>query len=87
MWGNALIKFHLIDEMPNCLSFRQPRMYADDTRITCVGAHVNSLQLNLNHDLENLIKSWLSLSNKLTLDATNYAYWLQTKIYFFFEPT
>ena len=39
--------------------------------------------LNLNHDLAHLIKSWL-LSNKLTLDAPNYAYWLQTKIDYFF---
>ena len=43
----------------------QPRMYADDTHITYAGVDVNSIQLNLNHDLDNLNK-WL-ISNKLTL--------------------
>ena len=61
-------------------------MSADDTHITCVGVDVNFLQLNLNQDLDHLIKSWLA-SNKLTLDATNYACWLQTKIDYFLEPT
>ena len=42
-------------------------MYADDTHITYAGVDVNSIQLNLNHDLDNLNK-WL-ISNKLTLNS------------------
>ena len=41
-------------------------MYADDTHITYAGVDVNSIQLNLNHDLDNLNK-WL-ISNKFTLN-------------------
>lgn len=59
-----------LNDLPNCLCSRQPKMSAYDTHITCVGVDVNILQLNLNHDLDHLIKSWL-VSNKLTLDATN----------------
>ena len=42
-------------------------MYADDTHITYADVDVNSIQLNLNHDLDNLNK-WL-ISNKLTLNT------------------
>ena len=42
-------------------------MYADDTHITYAGVDVNSTQLNLNHDLDNLNK-WL-IYNKLTLNT------------------
>ena len=42
-------------------------MYADDTHITYADVDVNSIQLNLNHDLGNLNK-WL-ISNKLTLNT------------------
>ena len=45
-------------------------MYADDTSsyITYADVDVNSIQLNLNHDLGNLYK-WL-ISNKLTLNTS-----------------
>ena len=42
-------------------------MYADDTHTTYAYVVVNSIQLNLNHDLGNLNK-WL-ISNKLTLNT------------------
>ena len=42
-------------------------MYADDTHIIYADVDVNSIQLNLNHDLGNLNK-WLT-SNKLTLNT------------------
>ena len=51
-----------INDLPNCLTSCQPRMYADDTHITYAGVDVN-----LNHDLDNLNK-WL-LSNNLTLNS------------------
>jgi len=53
-----------INDLPNCLSSCQPRMYADDTHITYAGADLSSIQANLNHALSNLNK-WLT-SNKLT---------------------
>ena len=59
--------FLMINDLPNCLTSCQPRMYADDTHITYAGVDVNSLQLNLNHDLDDLNK-WL-ISNKLTLNS------------------
>ena len=44
-----------INNLSNCLTSCQPRMYADDTHITYAGNAVNSIQqLNLNHDLGNL---------------------------------
>ena len=42
-------------------------MYTDDTHITYAGVDVNSIQSNLNHDLDNLNK-WL-ISNKLALNS------------------
>ena len=57
-----------INDLPNCLTSCQPRMYAqNDTHITYADVDVNSIQLNLNHDLGNLNK-WL-ISNKLTLNT------------------
>ena len=43
-------------------------MYADDTHITYAGVDVNSIQLNLNHDLYLNLNKWLT-SNKLTLNS------------------
>ena len=57
-----------INDLPNCLSFCQPRMYADDTHITYASAHLHSMQSSLNRDLSNIHK-WL-LCNKLTLNST-----------------
>ena len=56
-----------INDLPNCLTSCQPRMRADDTHITHADVDVNSIQLNLNHDLDNLNK--LLISNKLTLNT------------------
>ena len=62
-----LLFFIYINDLPNCLTSCQPRMYADDTHITYADVDVNSIQLNLNHDLGNLNK-WL-ISNKLALNT------------------
>ena len=59
--------YNYINDLPNCLTLCQPRMYANDTHITYAGVDVNSIQLNLNHDLDNLNK-WL-ISNKFTLNT------------------
>ena len=57
-----------INDLPNCLSFSVPRIYADDTHITHAGSDLNLIQSSLSHDLEKLSK-WL-VSNRLTLNAT-----------------
>ena len=57
-----------INDLPNRISFRQPRMYAYDTHITYASADLHSMQSSLNHDLSNIHK-WL-LCNKLTLNTT-----------------
>ena len=63
-----------INDLPNCLTSCQPRMYADDTYITYADVDVNSIQLNLNHDLGNLNK-WL-ISNKLAFNTAKTEYML-----------
>lgn len=57
-----------INDLPNCLSFSIPRMYADDTHVTYAGSDLHLIQSSLSHDLEKLSK-WL-VSNRLTLNAT-----------------
>ena len=51
-----LFLIFMINDLPNCLTSCQPRMYADDTHITYADVDVSSIQLNLNHDLGNLNK-------------------------------
>ena len=57
-----------INDLPNCLSFSVPRMYADDTHVTFAGSDLHLIQSSLSHDLENLNK-WL-VSNRLTLNTS-----------------
>ena len=57
-----------INDLPDCLSFSTPRMYADDTHITYAGSDLPLIRSSLSHDLEKLSK-WL-VSNRLTLNAT-----------------
>ena len=57
-----------INDLPNCLSFSVPRMYAYDTHITYAGSDLHLIQSSISHDLEKLSK-W-RVSNKLTLNAT-----------------
>ena len=47
-----------INDLPNCLSDSQPRMYADDTRLTYADNDICSIEASLNQDLSN-IKRWL----------------------------
>ena len=54
-----------INDLPNCLSNCEPRMYADDTHLTYAS---NNIQTSLNEDLEN-VDNWLR-ANKLTLNMT-----------------
>ena len=57
-----------INDLPNCLTLCPPKTYADDTHVTYAGVDVNSIQSNLNHDLDNVNK-WL-VCNKLTLNSS-----------------
>ena len=63
-----------INDLPNCLSFSIPRMYADDTHVTYAGSDLHLIQSSLSHDLEKLSK-WL-VSNRLTLNATKIEFML-----------
>ena len=57
-----------INDLPNCLSNCEPRMYADDTHLTYAGDNAVNIQLHLNQDLEN-VHNWLR-ADKLTLNMT-----------------
>jgi len=58
-----LLFLSYVNDLPICLPFSQPRMYADDTSITFVNSDLNDC---LNSDLDRFY-SWLS-ANKLTLN-------------------
>ena len=45
-----------INDLPNCLSFSIPIMYADNTHITYAGSDLHLIQSSLSHDLEMLSK-------------------------------
>ena len=47
-----------INDLSNCLSVSQPRMYADDTHLTYADNDICSIEASLNQDLSN-INRWL----------------------------
>ena len=57
-----------INDLPNCLSNSQPRMYADDTHLTYADSNICSPEASLNQDLLN-INNWL-IADILTLNMT-----------------
>ena len=57
-----------INDLPNCLSNSQPRMYTDDTHLTYADNDICSIEASLNQDLSN-INRWL-IANKLTVNMT-----------------
>ena len=59
-----------INDLPHCLTYSEPRMYADDTSLTPASTDIKHMIINycLNHDLSNVYE-WLS-GNKLTLNMT-----------------
>ena len=57
-----------INDLPNCLSNSQLRMYADDTHLTYADNDICFIEASLNQDLSN-INCWL-IANKLTLNMT-----------------
>ena len=63
-----LLFFLYINDLPNCLSYCDPIMYADNTHLTYASDNVENIESYLNQDLEN-IYSWLR-ANRLTLNMT-----------------
>ena len=57
-----------INDLPNCLSNSQLRMYADDTHLTYADNDICFIEASLNQDLSN-INCWL-IANRLTLNMT-----------------
>ena len=57
-----------INDLPNCLSNSEPRMYADDTCITFASNNIQNINTVLNEDLAR-VEKWLT-ANKLTLNAS-----------------
>lgn len=57
-----------INDLPNCLTFSQSRLYADDTSLTYANNDINVINSRMNEDLAN-INIWLS-ANKLSLNMT-----------------
>ena len=57
-----------INDIPNCLSHCEPRMYAHDTHLTYADNYIGSIELCLSEDLLN-VHTWLN-ANKLTLNMT-----------------
>ena len=47
-----------INDLPNCLSISQPRMYADDTHLTFASNDVTILEENMNNELTK-VSEWL----------------------------
>ena len=58
-----------INDLPNCLSNSEPRMYADETNVTFASNNIQNINTVLNEDLAR-VEKWLT-ANKLTLNASN----------------
>ena len=61
-----------INHLPNCLSFCQPRMYADDSHVTYADADLHSIQSSLNCDLSNFHKRLLCSKRSLNMTITEF---------------
>ena len=63
-----------INDLPNCLDFFVPALFADDTNLTARGASASEIQDILEIEL-NKVHTWL-LANKLTLNVKKIEYML-----------
>ena len=66
--SRTTVIFIVYNDLPNCLSHSQPRMFADDTHLTFAGNDITKIERNLNDDLAN-ISQWL-IVNKLALNMS-----------------
>ena len=57
-----------INDLPNCLQYSRPRMYADDTNLSFASSSTNNIEVKLNDDLVR-VNEWL-IANKLTLNSS-----------------
>ena len=71
--GPLLFLLH-INDLPNCLSNCQARMYADDIHLTYAGFSADNIQSCLNDDLVN-VSNWL-IANKLILNMSKTGFML-----------
>ena len=55
-----------INDLPNCLNYAMPRMFADDTNVSYAADSLNELQNVLNSELKSL-HNWL-ITNRLSLN-------------------
>ena len=63
-----------INDLPNCLDYSTPRLYADDTTLTFSDCDMAMLQHQMTNDLQQITK-WLRV-NKLTLNVLKSEYML-----------
>ena len=69
-----------INDLPHCLTYLKPSMYADDTSLMLANTDIEHINYRLNH-LSNVCE-WLS-ANKLTLNMTKtgvYAYCIKAEV-------
>ena len=66
---DPLLFLTYINDLPNCLEFTTPSMYADDTQITVEAETVADLENVLDKDMHNRSRTWLS-ANKLSANAS-----------------
>ena len=57
-----------INDLPNCLEYAEPRIYADDTHLTFASNNIKDIELYLSQDRAN-VNQWL-IANKLTLNQS-----------------
>ena len=55
-----------INDLPNCLNYSTPRMFADDTSVSYASNSADELQNVINSEIK-CLKSWL-IANKLSLN-------------------
>ena len=61
-----------INDLPQCLNFSHPRMYADDTSTTYAGKDLNEIDDYLNKDLTSVLKdSWYNLIIAKLMEPNN----------------
>jgi len=56
-----------INDLPGCLTYSIPSMYADDTSITSSGTDIHLIELKVNEDLKQL-ENWL-VTNRLSINV------------------
>ena len=57
-----------INDLPNCLEYSKPHMYADDNHMSFSSSNIDNRDLYLNQDIVNL-SEWL-IANKLTFNQS-----------------